>query len=283
MNRKKHRFTLIELLVVIAIIAILAAILLPALQAARSRAQSTTCINNMRQLSQYAMQYRNDNNNQWCQGNTVGNANPIIPYVYAMGVSGYWSKDYKALTSKAGEFMRCPSVGFKAEPEVNPDNPTWDNWFNFQTYPSIYQNNAGGTPPTWNGSVIQFNFERMYRGGEYKASVSSLIPISPSSLVWFSDGIRPHPNTAYQRMASRLLAYYATGNTTYCRPYAIHNGRINIVTSVGNVTSVDPETLHNDYYAPMFGGLSNAYGGAYSFKVQTYISSDDPKSILELK
>ena len=43
-------FTLMELLVVIAIIAILAALLLPALSAAKARAQSTACLNNLSQL-----------------------------------------------------------------------------------------------------------------------------------------------------------------------------------------------------------------------------------------
>ncbi len=88
-GQKRYRFTLIELLVVIAIIAILAAILLPALQSARARGQSSACQNNLKQIGYAFMQYANDNK-EWGPliGSNDDNGNHLFIYGYQRHLGG---------------------------------------------------------------------------------------------------------------------------------------------------------------------------------------------------
>ncbi len=159
---KKNGFTLIELLVVIAIIAILAAMLLPALSAARERARTANCMGKLKQIGTAEFMY-SGNNKDWIAVNNVPAhsadqwtfvaATFIDRAPWNLVIGGYFGmtpEDDSEAAEKDAERIReamykCPSDSVFYAPRSTGSNQIS---YEFAAFPH-YGNTPGGNDTLW--------------------------------------------------------------------------------------------------------------------------------------
>jgi prepilin-type N-terminal cleavage/methylation domain-containing protein len=107
--RLRRPFTLIELLVVVAIIGILVAILLPALQKARTSALNSLCVSQIRQISAVLVMYTNDHDTVCPWVRSAANPSTCQTAPFGSGCSGFGAFGLAGYL-ESGQILYCPDM-----------------------------------------------------------------------------------------------------------------------------------------------------------------------------
>jgi hypothetical protein len=196
---------LIELLVVIAIIAILAALLLPALAKAKVRAQTVTCLNNLKQIGLFVQFYTDENQD------TFPGHRSQQP---ALGANDWWAYYLLPYANRSSNSFHCPVLaGVRNQYEPNfkwewntPALPGSRIGYGANTYFNMSMPYTPGVNAISVGGVSYSNPGWVKRSNVASPTENMLIGDAEgywSMSLWWPNAVMDGSNTAYEGIATR--------------------------------------------------------------------------------